>query len=123
AAVSFPQSLTPSSDGLTPHCVSASPFPRRGAAWIQSNLGRRRNRLRHQRQVIGLHWWGMLQLANARLRARLFSAFQGASELRQALPDGRGSDWTHSHWARRVSIPRPMLESNQRAHASLPRTV
>src|ERR1035441_5985272 len=36
-----------------------------------------RNRLRHQRQVICMHWWDRLQPVNARLRAHFFSASEG----------------------------------------------
>jgi hypothetical protein len=45
------------------------------------NAARRPNRLRHQRQVACSHWWGMLQLANARLRAHFFTASDGALSL------------------------------------------
>src|ERR1039457_816692 len=44
---------------------------------LRKNEARRRNRLRHHRQVICLHWWGTLQLANARLRAHFFTASEG----------------------------------------------
>src|ERR1035441_4830447 len=32
----------------------------------------------HHGRVVCLHWWGMLQLANARLRAHFFTAFKEA---------------------------------------------
>jgi hypothetical protein len=41
---------------------------------VRRNVVRRRNRLRHQRQVVCPHWWGRLLPANARLRAHFFSA-------------------------------------------------
>src|ERR1035438_4868222 len=37
-----------------------------------------------RRQVVCLHWWGMLQVANARLRAHSFA-------------NGRGSHWSASY--------------------------
>jgi hypothetical protein len=54
-----------------------------------SNPSRDREKLRKNRltgesacptkpQVVCLQWWGMLQLANARLRAHFFSASEGA---------------------------------------------
>jgi hypothetical protein len=39
---------------------------------LRKNAVRRRNRLRHQRQVICMHWWDRLQPVNARLRAHFF---------------------------------------------------
>src|ERR1017187_5497874 len=41
------------------------------------------------KSVICLHWWGMLQLANARLRARLFSRSEGAGRIESSDPSGR----------------------------------
>jgi hypothetical protein len=46
-------------------------------------------------QLVCLQWWGMLQLANARLRAYFFTASKGAfagPQMDLTLPDGRGSD-------------------------------
>jgi len=60
------------------------PNPSRDCQMLRENVVRRRNRLRHHWQVVCLHWWGMLQLASARLRAHFFSPSQGASAKRVA---------------------------------------
>jgi mRNA interferase MazF len=44
--------------------------------------------LRHQRQRVCLQWWGMLQLANAHLRAHSFTASNLAM-----ITDARNQPW------------------------------
>src|ERR1039457_3070570 len=74
-------------------CALSSPTQEPLPQNLRNNVVRRRNRLRHQPQVVCLQWWGRLQPANARLRAHFFTAShgRGSDESRD-----RGTLWVGS---------------------------
>src|ERR1035438_7923236 len=70
----------------------ASEFRHRQANTIRSDKLRRRGRVcsRTVKALRRLCWWGMLQLANARLRARFFVSFVSLGETVNASSPGTG---------------------------------